>query len=202
MLLAACGGGNVEQKKESAKKAPPEKPPELYKVKLDTTKGAIVIQVTRAWAPRGADQFYSLVRERFYDGVKFHRVRRDFIAQFGINGDPKVNRLWAQLQIPDDPPKEKNRRGTVAFAKLGANTRSTQVFFNLRNNPELDSTGFVPFGKVVEGLEVIGELTSFYGELAPRGPGPDPAKIHLEGNAYLDRGFPRLDAIKTAAVVP
>lgn len=186
------------------KKAPVErpKPPEAYRVKLETTKGDIVIEVKREWSPRGSDHFWDLVKSRFYDGVKFHRVIRGFIAQFGINGNPKTHQLYAQLQIADDPLKLKNKRGTVAFAKLGPNTRTTEVYINLRDNPILDTTSFVPFGRVVEGLDVADQLSFMYGELGPKGAGPDPAKAATQGNEYLERQFPRLDAIKSATVLP
>jgi peptidyl-prolyl cis-trans isomerase A (cyclophilin A) len=200
-LLAGCSTPPATEKKEPAKKAEKPKPPESYRVKLETTKGDIVIEVTRAWSPYGADHFYELVAAGFYDNVKFHRVLKKFIAQFGINGDPNTDRLYANLKIPDDPPKEKNRRGTVAFAKLGPNSRTTEVFINLANNAMLDTTGFTPFGKIVEGMEVADQLAYVYGELQPKGGGPDPTKIHLIGNKYLDSQYPRLDAIKKATIL-
>ena len=199
-LLAACGG-KVEEKKAPLKAVEKPKPPEKYRVQLDTTKGMIVIEVQRAWSPYGADHFYELVKSGFYDGVKFHRVLKKFIAQFGINGDPKTGQLYANLKIPDDPAKEKNRRGTVAFARLGPGTRTTEVFINLANNTMLDTTGFTPFGKVVEGMDVADQLAYVYGELQPKGGGPDPAKIHQIGNKYLESQYPRLDAIRKATVL-
>lgn len=202
VALAACGGAQ-ETKKAAAPAAPalPKKPPEVFQVHLQTTKGKIVIEVHRAWAPHGADHFYELVNARFYDGAKFYRVLKRFVAQFGINGNPKFDEVYASLRIPDDPVKEKNRKGTVTFAKLGPNTRTTEVFINLADNAMLDTTGFVPFGRIVEGLEVAGELSGLYGEVQPKGGGPDPAKIHQIGNKYLEMQYPRLDAIERATVV-
>lgn len=199
-LLAACGA-KVEEKQAPIKTAGKPKPPENYRVRLDTTKGMIVIEVQRAWSPYGADHFYELVGSGFYDGVKFHRVLKKFIAQFGINGDPNTGQLYANLKIPDDPAREKNRRGTVAFARLGPGTRTTEVFINLANNAMLDTTGFTPFGKIVEGMDVADQLAYVYGELQPKGGGPDPAKLHQIGNKYLESQYPRLDAIRKASVL-
>ncbi|MEZ5403535.1 MAG: peptidylprolyl isomerase [Bryobacteraceae bacterium] len=202
LILAGCGGPagqETETKKQGNEpKAPP---PAEYKVKVDTTKGVFVIQVHRDWSPTGADHFHRLVSSNFYDGVKFHRVLKQFIAQWGINGNPQTHQLYAMVRISDDPPKQKNKRGAVAFAKIGPNSRTTEVFVNLRDNRQLDATGFVPFGEVVEGMDVVDSLTYLYGDLAPRGAGPDPIKAQQVGNVYLERDFPRLDAIKTARVV-
>jgi len=195
LFLAACSSPT-----EPAK-APPEKPPEVYRVNFETTRGAFTIEVHRTWAPRGADHFFELVQAKFYDGVRFHRTVRGFVAQFGINGNPKTQQLWSSLKIPDDPVKEKNRKGTLSYAKLGPNSRSTQVFINLADNLSLDKTGFAPFAQVVEGMDVVEKLYFSYGEVAPRGGGPDPSKIEIEGNAYVERAFPRLDAIVKASVV-
>ncbi len=200
LLLAACESAPKVESKAAApvKKEPP---PPLYRVNLATTKGDIVIEVRREWSPRGADHFYELVAAGFYDGVKFHRVMKTFVAQFGINGDPKIDQLYSMMRIGDDPPTQKNKRGTITYAKLGADSRTTEVFFNLRDNPVLDSTGFAPFGKIVEGLENADRLAYLYGELAPRGSGPDASRIHREGNVYLNRDFPRLDAITKATIL-
>lgn len=192
---AKTPGAAAEMKKK-------EPPPAAFRVKLETTKGDIVIDINREWAPRGADHFYELVTAGFYDGMKFHRVMRTFVAQFGINGDPSIDQLYSAMRIPDDPPKLKNKRGTVTYAKLGADSRTTEVFINLRDNPVLDPAGFAPFGKVSEGMDAADKLSFLYGELQPRGNGPDPAKIHREGNAYLNREFPRLDGIKKATILP
>jgi peptidyl-prolyl cis-trans isomerase A (cyclophilin A) len=199
VLLTGCGAAPETKSAAPAKREPP---PPVYRVKFGTTKGNIVIEVRQEWSPRGADHFHELVRMRFYDGVKFHRVLRTFVAQFGINGNPRVDLIYSLTPIGDDPVKEKNKRGTIAFAKLGANSRTAEVFINLRDNPMLDTTGFSPFGKVVEGMDVADKLSGIYGELAPAGSGPEPSRIHREGNKYLDKEFPRLDAIERAVILP
>jgi peptidyl-prolyl cis-trans isomerase A (cyclophilin A) len=199
LLLLSCGPKPVEQKKEAA--APPEKPPELYRVKFETTKGDFTIEVHRDWAPRGSDHFFELVQAKFYDGVRFHRVVRRFVCQFGINGNPKVQQLWGSARIPDDPVKQKNVKGTLSYAKLGPNSRTTQVFINLADNAMLDTTGFAPFAKVIEGMDVVEKLYFAYGEVVPRGSGPDPTQIELQGNVYIERLYPRLDAIRKAFVL-
>ena len=179
------------------------KAPESYKVKLQTSKGDVVIEVTRAWAPNGVDRFYNLVKNGYFDGCRFFRVISDFMVQFGINGDPAVNQVWHEAKIPDDPVQESNKRGYVTFATAGPNTRTTQIFINFNDrNAGLDSQGFAPFGKVVEGMEVVDKLYSDYGEGAPQGRGPDQTRAQSEGNAYLTKDFPNLDFIKTATVMP
>jgi len=197
VLLVACAP------QPPAPKAPPrpEAPPERYRVKFETSKGDFVIEVHREWAPRGADHFFELVNNRFYDGVRFFRVVRGFVVQFGIHGDPAVQRLWGEAAIRDDPVKQSNRKGFVSFAKLGPNSRTTQVFINLADNTSLDKDGFAPFGQVVEGMEVVERLWSAYGEIPPKGRGPDPARIVREGNAYLEREFPRLDRVVRARLL-
>jgi len=177
-----------------------EKAPATYKVKLDTSKGPVVIQVNRAWAPNGADRFYNLVKNGFYDNVRFFRVISDFMVQFGINGDPRIQANWRTANIPDDPVTQSNKRGTITFATAGPNTRTSQVFINFRDNTGLDRQGFAPFGMVVSGMEVVDKLHAGYGEGAPRGRGPDQGRIQQEGNAYLTRDFPQLDYIKKATI--
>ncbi len=172
-----------------------ERAPDVYRVQFETTKGNFVIEVNREWAPRGADRFYNLVKHNFYDNAKFFRVVKGFVVQFGLHADPKVNQVWANATIPDDPVIRTNRRGTVAFATAGPNTRTTQVFINLGNNQFLDDQGFAPFGRVVEGMEVVDSLYSGYGEA------PDQQAIMMRGNAYLDQHFPRLDSIKRARLI-
>jgi peptidyl-prolyl cis-trans isomerase A (cyclophilin A) len=169
--------------------------PDIFQVKLETSKGDIVISVTRAWAPNGADRFYNLVKIGFYDGCRFFRVVEDFMAQFGINGDPKVNSKWNNSKIPDDLVKQSNTRGYVTFAFVDANSRTTQVFINFADNAYLDESGFAPFGKVTQGLEVLDAIYNKYGET------PDQTRIQLEGNAYLDKTYPNLDYIKSATII-
>jgi peptidyl-prolyl cis-trans isomerase A (cyclophilin A) len=184
--------------------APKEAAPAQFKVVLQTTKGDVTIDVTRAWSPRGADRFYSLVKEGFYDGARFFRVIRSprpFMAQFGINGDPKVTAKWADANIQDDPVTQHNTRGMISFATSGANTRSTQLFINYSDNSRLDATGFSPFAVVSNGMEVVDQFYADYGEGPPDGTGPDQERIEKEGNAYLGNAFPKLDYIKTARIV-
>jgi peptidyl-prolyl cis-trans isomerase A (cyclophilin A) len=179
-----------------------EKAPDTYRAKFTTTKGDFVIEVTRAWAPFGADRFYNLVKNGYYDGCAFFRVVYGFMVQFGINGDPALNAVWQNARIPDDPVTQKNLRGTVTFATRGPGTRTTQVFINYADkNTSLDSQGFAPFGTVVEGMDVVNKLFSAYGEGAPSGHGPDQNRIQKEGNSYLTKSFPKLDSVKTATIV-
>jgi len=178
-----------------------EKASEVYKVKFTTTKGDFVIQVTRAWAPLGADRFYNLVKNGYYTDASFFRVISGFMAQFGINAKPPVNAAWQLANIQDDPVKESNKRGYVTFATGGPNTRTTQVFINYRDNTFLDSKGFSPFGQAVEGMDVVDKLYSDYGEGAPGGSGPAQERIQAEGKPYLDKNFPKLDSIKSAVIL-
>lgn len=196
LLLAGCGPGKVAEKAKEAVRAPEE-----FRARFETSKGDFVVLVTRAWAPRGADRFYELVQEKFYDEQKFFRVVRGFVAQWGIHKDPKINRLWAGREFGDDAVQQKNVRGTLTFAARGPNSRTTQVFLNLRDNTALDKDGFAPIGKVTEGMEVVDQLSFVYGDIAPLGPGPDPMLAQKEGNAYFDRTWPRLDTIKRVTIV-
>mgnify|MGYP003883354529 FL=1 len=174
--------------------------PETYAVSLQTTKGEIVIDVTRAWAPQGADRFYNLVKIGFFDDVAFFRVINDFMAQVGIHGDPKVAGVWREARILDDPVTESNLPGYVSFATSGPNTRTTQVFLNMADNHRLDHMGFSPFGKLRD-LTVLEALYDGYGEGAPSGRGPSQPRMQDEGSAYLRAGFPLLDWIQSATVV-
>jgi len=182
--------------------APAEQAPASYKVKFDTSKGPFVVQVTRAWAPIGADRFYTLVKSGFFDNVRFFRVISGFMVQFGINGDPNVMAKWRESPIQDDRGTQSNKRGYITFATAGPNTRTTQVFINFADNANLDSMGFAPFGRVVSGMEIVDALNAEYGEGAPRGRGPDQGRLQREGNAYLAKDFPRMDFVKKATIVP
>jgi peptidyl-prolyl cis-trans isomerase A (cyclophilin A) len=177
-----------------------EQAPPVYKAKFDTTKGAFVIEVHRDWAPNGADRFYNLVKNGFYDNVRFFRVISGFMVQFGINGDPQVSGRWRGANIPDDPVTQSNTRGMITFATGGPNTRTTQVFINFADNARLDQSGFAPFGKVVSGMDVVDKLNAEYGEGAPRGRGPDQGRLQSEGNAYLAQSFARMDYVKKATI--
>jgi peptidyl-prolyl cis-trans isomerase A (cyclophilin A) len=179
--LVLCGCSQAPPPVKEAKKAAPERAPEAWRVSFETTRGAFVAEVRREWAPHGADHFYDLVKTGFYDGAPFYRVVRNFVAQFGIPADPSAARLWSQANIPDDPVKLSNTKGTLAYAMSGPGTRTTQVFVNLRDNSKaLDKTGFAPFAKVASGMDVVESLYA-YGELAPKGGGPDVKRIEAEG---------------------
>lgn len=173
--------------------------PAKYRAKFTTSKGAFVVQVTRSWAPVGADRFYNLVRAGYYDGVRFHRVIKGAFVQFGIHGDPEVNKAWFDAEIEDDPGGRSNRRGLIAFAAVGEGMRRTEVLINVADNPALDEEGMVPFGEVVSGMKVLDGLRSAHGH--PADSIPIKAKILTDGNAYLARAFPYLDHIQTARLV-
>ena len=175
-----------------------EKAPATYRAKFVTSKGDFIVEVTRDWAPFGADRFYNLVKNGYYDDCRFFRVIDNFMVQFGINGDPALNVVWNSAQFKDDPVKESNQRGFITFAMSSMpNSRTTQVFINYRDNANLDSQRFAPFGKVIEGMEVVDSL---YGEYQGE-PSNNQPRIQAEGNAYLNKTFPRLDYIKSAVIV-
>jgi len=176
--------------------------PAVFRAKFTTTKGDFVVEVTRTWAPRGADRFYNLVKYAFYDGAPIFRVIPGFVVQFGISPRPEVSQAWERATISDDPVTQSNTRGMVTFATAGANTRTTQIFINLGDNSNLNKMGFSAFGKVVEGMEVIDKFYSGYGEGQPDGNGPNQGRMQKEGRAYIEKGFPQLDTIKTAVILP
>ena len=203
-VLVAVLVGAADEKKPVAKgakavaapKPTPPKGPESYRVKFVTSCGDFVVEVTRKWAPRGADRFHEAVTGGFYDECRFFRVVPNFVVQFGINGDPKVQRKWRLANLKDDPAAGKsNLKGMVTFATAGANTRTTQLFINIKDNKFLDQMGCTPFGKVVEGMTAIAKINAEYGGKANQG------VIQSEGTAYLKAEFPRMDYIKTARVV-
>ncbi|MGC4082711.1 MAG: peptidylprolyl isomerase [Vicinamibacterales bacterium] len=206
MLASAVAfAGQADQAKLQKLRNPAaltEKAPATYKAKLDTSKGAITITVHRDWAPNGADRFYNLVKAGFYDDVRFFRVIPNFMAQFGIHGNPSVMAAWRPATLKDDPVKQSNLRGFVTFATAGPNTRTTQLFINFKDNSSLDRQGFAPFGEVTSGMDIVDKIYDGYGEGAPRGKGPEQGRIQNEGNAYLTKDFPRMDYIKTATIVP
>ncbi len=175
--------------------------PSVFLTRFETSKGPFVIETRRSWAPRGADRFHQLVRSGFFDNTRFFRVVTSFMVQFGVHGDPEVNAAWEALTIPDDSVTQSNRRGFVSFAMAGPDTRTTQVFINLIDNVRLDEMGFAPFGQVVEGMEVVDSLFADYGDGPPSGFGPDQTRLMKEGNAYLEREFPRLDFVRTARII-
>jgi peptidyl-prolyl cis-trans isomerase A (cyclophilin A) len=177
------------------------KAPDLYKVTFSTTKGDIVIEVHRDWAPIGADRLYNLVKNGFFTDVSFFRAIAGFMVQFGMSPSPAITKAWQHAAIKDDPVKQSNLRGYVTFAKTGApDSRTTQMFINLGDNSRLDGSGFAPIGTVVEGMDVVDKLYMGYGEGAPNGSGPDQEQITEGGKAYLDKNFPQLDSIKSAKI--
>jgi peptidyl-prolyl cis-trans isomerase A (cyclophilin A) len=177
-----------------------EKAPDVYKAKFDTSKGTFVIEVHRDWSPNGADRFYNLVKNGFFNDARFFRVIDGFMVQFGISGNPDLSAVWREARIPDDPVKQSNTRGMVSFATAGPGTRTTQVFINFGDNAGLDGQGFSPFGQVVSGMDVVDSFFKGYGEGAPRGQGPDQGRVQMEGNAYLMTDFPKLDYVKKATI--
>jgi peptidyl-prolyl cis-trans isomerase A (cyclophilin A) len=168
--------------------------PAEYRAMFDTSAGPFVILVHRNWAPRAADRFYNLVKYGFFDGNRFFRVVPNFMAQFGLNGDPAVQGPWTNANIPDEPTTQSNTRGTISFATAGPNTRTSQVFINFKDNAFLDTGGFAPFGEVVSGMEAVQKINAEYGEQ------PVQRLILQQGNAYLTKGFPRLDYVKKATI--
>lgn len=175
--------------------------PDEYKVKFETTKGDFTVEVNKSWAPVGAERFHELATSGFFDGAKFFRVLPGFVVQFGLAAEPELSAKYRGARMSDDPVIESNAKGTITFATSGPNSRTSQVFINLADNPRLDQMGFAPFGKVVEGMNVVESLYSGYGEGAPHGNGPDQSRIQSMGNKYLDASFPNLDGIKKATVV-
>lgn len=173
-----------------------EKAPPVFRVNFDTSKGGFIVEVTREWAPLGADRFYTLVKTGFFDNARFFRVIPGFMVQFGLNAHPIENKKWSNL--PDDAVTQSNKPGYITFATAGPGTRTTQVFINYGDNARLDGQGFAPFGKVVSGMDVVQQVYSEYGEGAPQGMGPAQDQIQSRGNEYLEKDFPKLDYIKTA----
>lgn len=217
LMISSCAGGGEKKDESSAaaseaagKRNPAlvdpslaaEQAPDRFKAKFSTTKGDFVIEVARDWAPEGADRFYNLVKIGYFGGAAFFRDIDGFMVQFGINGDPAVNKKWHRSNIKDDPVKQSNKRGYVTFAQGSArNSRSTQIFINFGDNSRLDDMRFAPFGRVVEGMDVVASLYNGYGEGPPHGRGPDQGRIQAEGNAYLKKDFPKLDYIHTAEIM-
>ena len=203
LLLASCSSSNNSQNKtdETAKPAATQaaQPAETspvgdFKVLMATSKGDITIEVHRDWAPIGAQRFYDLVQSGFYDNARFFRYVPNFIIQFGLAADPAVTKKWDR-NLADDPVTHTNRAGSVTFATAGPNTRTTQLFINLRSNQSLDEQGFAPFAQIVDGMDVTAKIYSGYGEQ------PDQGAIQHQGNAYLLESYPKLDYIRTAKVI-
>ena len=171
--------------------------PDLYRVRFDTTKGPFTVEVDRSWAPKGADRFYNLVKIGFFRDIALFRIVSGFVAQFGINGDPKISEKWRTANIKDEAVKTSNRKGFITYAHGGKDTRTTQFFINLADNVKLDQMGFPPFGRVVEGMPVVESFYSDYGERAGRAQG----EIQTQGNKYLESQFPKLDYVKKASLL-
>jgi peptidyl-prolyl cis-trans isomerase A (cyclophilin A) len=171
-----------------------ETAPATFRANFETSVGPFVVEVTRAWAPNGADRFYNLVKHGYFNGARFFRVIPNFMVQFGIHGDPKLNSVWRDANIPDDPVTQSNKRGFITFATRGPNTRTTQLFINYKDNAGLDAQGFAPFGQVVSGMDVVDKINAAHRET------PDQGLIQSHGNAYLTKAFPTLDSIKSATI--
>jgi peptidyl-prolyl cis-trans isomerase A (cyclophilin A) len=201
LTLALLGTSACSKKPEEVAAVPTvadEKAPAVFRANFDTSKGGIIIEVTRDWAPAGADRFYTLVKSGFFENARFFRVITGFMVQFGLAANPAENKKWGSLA--DDPVKESNKTGYVTFATAGPGTRTTQIFINFGDNARLDGQGFTPFGKVVSGMDVVQKLYSEYGEGAPQGVGPAQDQIQALGNEYLEKSFPKLDYIKSAKI--
>ncbi len=178
-----------------------EEAPESFQARFETTKGAFTIEVRRAWGPIGADRIYNLVRIGYYDDNAFFRAVKDFIVQFGVNGNPEINRIWSEQWIHDDPRNQQsNLRGTLSFAMSGPDSRTSQLFINLQDNKDLDRE-FVPVAKVVDGMDVVEAINTSYGELYPIGEGPRTRLLGLRGNEYLRLQFPEMDYIVKAELI-
>jgi peptidyl-prolyl cis-trans isomerase A (cyclophilin A) len=171
-----------------------ETAPDTYKASFDTSAGAFVVEVHRDWAPKGADRFYNLVKNGFFDNCRFFRVVPGFMVQFGINGNPAIQTAWRTANITDDQVKQSNKRGYITFATSGPNSRTTQVFINFGDNASLDRQGFAPFGRITSGMEVVDKINAQYREQ------PNQGMIQSQGNAYLNKEFPKLDYVKKATI--
>jgi cyclophilin family peptidyl-prolyl cis-trans isomerase len=201
LSLSGCSS-SPEPKSEAPKAEPPpvaetKKPelPNVFKVKFDTTKGPFVVEVHRDWAPIGAQHFYELVEDKFFDNSGFFRVVPNFVVQFGLAADPAKSKKW-EATIKDDPVIRTNGLGYLTYANTGdPNSRNTQMFINLRSNQVLDDQRFAPFARVIEGFEVVQKIDATHGER------PDQDAITKKGTAYLKANFPRLDYIKTARLM-
>lgn len=179
----------------STQSANAEKAPDLFWVQFETTKGNVVLELNREWAPLGADQFYTAVKSGFYNDCRFFRVVPGFMVQFGINGDPKVQAKWRDKKLRDEPAKVSNKPGYITYAMGGPNSRTTQLFINYGDNAFLDRQGFAPFGKVISGMNIVNKIEHRYGER------PNQGRIQGSGNQYLNQQFPNLDYIKKATIL-
>ena len=201
LVLTAAVSSSAQSSRASRLSDPSkltETAPALFRARFDTSKGPFVIEVHRQWAPIGADRFFNLVKNGFYDGTRFFRVRPGFMAQFGLNGNPEIQTPWQRAFLRDEPVTQKNLRGFVTFTTEGRpQSRFTQIFINYADNSRLDADGFAPFGQVVAGMEVVDKLYA-----PPDDSQPDQRRILREGNEYLGKEFPQLDFVKKATIVP
>ena len=188
LLSSAC------TKDAPAPELPKLPAPDSFRVAFETSKGSFTVEAHRAWSPQGVDRFYQLVETHFFDNERVFRVIPEFIAQFGLNDNKKINELWDAKLITDDPVRQHNVKGTLTYAHEGPGTRSHQLFFNLDDNSRLDTLGFAPIGKVVDGMQVVDSLYSGYGERINQ------HLVSTLGNSYLQRMFPKLDYIRTARI--
>lgn len=209
LLFSACGlvGGPSGPSPSDRPLLNPSSPelnliaPDTFKVLLETTQGDLIVEVYREWAPLGADRFYSLIRNGYYQDVAFFRNISGFMTQFGIHGEPAVSDAWRVARIDDDSVRANNVRGSISFAMAGPNTRTVQLFINHGDNSRLDAMGFAPFGRVTGGMDTVDRLYSGYGEGAPQGRGPSQDRIQAEGNAYLRSEFPLMDFLVRARIL-
>ena len=205
LLAVGCGGAGEEPDPALLNpllypKRLTETAPSTFRAHFETTAGDFVMEVRREWAPRGADRFYNLVKNGFYDDQRIYRVVEGFMVQFGIHSDPLVDYQWHDELILDDPVVATNARGRVSFAKGGANSRTVEIFINYRDNGDLDGRGFAPFAEVVEGMDVVDSFYAEYGDGPPRGEGVYQAQAHAQGAVYMDAEFPELDRVVRAWV--
>ena len=202
VLLAGIAGAQAPELRDPTGPLWSRPAPDVYRVRIDTAKSSLTLEVTRALAPRGADRFYHLVETGFYDDSRFYRIVSGRFAQFGIPGAPAIAAIWRYEKIPDDPVRASNIRGTFAYAMTGPDTRTTQIYINTGDQSRQDADGFAPFGKVIEGMDVIDHLYSDYGETSGGGMRAGrQGRLFEEGNAYLDREFPLLDKLLRARIV-
>jgi peptidyl-prolyl cis-trans isomerase A (cyclophilin A) len=209
LVLCALALGDAQNQTSANAKprggaAQTERAPDVFRARFDTTRGVFVIEATRAWAPHGTDRFYKLVKDGFYQNCRFFFGAPGVLVGFGINGDPRLDYIWRHSRIPDDPDKPSMDRGYVAFWSSGVDQRTTIVVISLRDDSERLTFRVAPFGRVVEGMAVIDSVyTGYFGVPGGwTGGGPDENRIRLEGNAYLEKSFPKLDYIKSALIVP
>ena len=195
LVLGVVGSMGSHGLADEAKAKTKDQSPDVYKVLFETSKGNFTVEVNREWAPNGADRFHKLVEAGFYDDCRFFRVVPNFMVQWGINGDPEIQKSWVDAKIEDDRVTQSNARGFITYATSGPDSRTSQLFINFKDNSGLDSQGFAPFGRVVDGMDVVDAINAEYREK------PNQGLVQAKGNEYLNKSFPKLDYIKKASVV-